>query len=272
MTRMRFKGALVSSLIRLAASPVAAVHLACALFAGIACGAYFSIAPADVDIRLATDAFAQLVGAMMPLLAGIVCGLAIDDERRAGRLANLAGAPSRKIAIGAFFAALLIMALLAIMLAYAVLAGILACARSLPMDPGALALSAFGIAGGSAPLYALLLAVSLRFGRNPAIGIGALGLLLAFFSVGGFAHGLATGTLTGASANLFGAVPLSWPARLGSLAIEGAIAADWGPAAVASVREAALATGAAALVVSAASLIALVLWFDRFEDRSCAAS
>ncbi len=266
MMRVKFTGALASSLIRLAASPIAAVHLASALFAGITCGAYFSVAPACMDPSLALDAFAQLIGAMMPLMAGIVCGLAICDEQRAGRLANLTGAPSRMVAICAFYAALLLMAALAILLAYAVLAGILACTRQLPVHLGTLAASAFGIVIGSAPLYALLLAISLRFGRNPAISIGALGLLLAFFSVGGLAHGLATGTLTGASANLFGAVPFAWPARLGSLGIEAGIASAWGPAVVAAVGEASLVTCGMALASSVASLIALALWFDRFEN------
>ena len=47
--------------------------------------------------------------------------------------------------------------------------------------------------------------MALRLGRNAAIGAGAAGTLLAFFSVGGLAHGLMTGELTGALAT-----PLNW--------------------------------------------------------------
>lgn len=70
---------------------------------------------------------------------------------------------------------------------------------------------------GSLPLYALGLSVALRLGRNAVIGAGAAGMLLAFFSVGGLAHGLMTGELTGCPGDApeLGAARLA--ARLGSL-------------------------------------------------------
>ena len=74
--------ALRSQLLRLSRSPIAAVHAACGTAAGAACGAYFACAPWDPS--LGADAYAQLLGAMMPLMAGIVCGLAVDEERVAG--------------------------------------------------------------------------------------------------------------------------------------------------------------------------------------------
>ena len=56
------------------------------------------IARASWDASFGADAYVQFLGALMPLMAGIACGLAADDERRAGRLANLLAAPSRRIA------------------------------------------------------------------------------------------------------------------------------------------------------------------------------
>ena len=112
---------------------------------------------------------------------------------------------------------------------------------------------------GSLPLYALGLGVALRLGRNAVIGAGAAGMLLAFFSVGGLAHGLMTGELTGALATPLSWVPLAWPARLGSLGVEAFIdaARAAGPL---------LTTALAGLVLTLAADAVLLAWFCRFED------
>ena len=111
----------------------------------------------------------------------------------------------------------------------------------------------------SQPLYALGLGVALRLGRNAAIGAGAAGMLLAFFSVGGLEHGLMTGELTGALATPLSWVPLAWPARLGSLGVEAFIdaARAAGPL---------LTTALAGLVLILAAAAVLLAWFRRFED------
>ena len=116
-----------------------------------------------------------------------------------------------------------------------------------------------GIVLGSLPLYALGLGVALRLGRNAAIGAGAAGVLLAFFSVGGLAHGLMTGELTGALVTPLSWVPLAWPARLGSLGVEAFIdaARAAGPL---------LTTALAGLVLTLAADAVLLAWFCRFED------
>lgn len=91
--RMTLPRALLSEALRLARSPLSAVHLACGLAAGLACGEYFSVT--RWDPALGADACAQFLGALMPLMSAIVCGLAVDEERAAGRLANLTAVPSR---------------------------------------------------------------------------------------------------------------------------------------------------------------------------------
>ena len=210
--RMTLPRALLSEALRLARSPLTAVHLVCGLAAGLACGEYFSVT--RWDPALGADAYAQFLGALMPLMSAIVCGLAVDEERTAGRL---------------------------------------------PLGPAPLAAAWAGIVLGSLPLYALGLGVALRLGRNAAIGAGAAGMLLAFFSVGGLAHGLMTGELTGAMATPLSWVPLAWPARLGSLGVEAFIdaARAAGPL---------LTTALAGLVLTLLADAVLLAWFCRFED------
>ena len=211
--RMTLPRALLSEALRLARSPLTAVHLVCGLAAGLACGEYFSVT--RWDPALGADAYAQFLGALMPLMSAIVCGLAVDEERAAGRLANLTAVPSRGRAVAAKLLALAALGAGALAVALGVFGAVLAVAGRLPLGPAPLAAAWAGIVLGSLPLYALGLGVALRLGRNAAIGAGAAGVLLAFFSVGGLAHGLMTGELTGALATPLSWVPLAWPARLG---------------------------------------------------------
>lgn len=102
--RMTLPRALLSEALRLARSPLAVVHLVCGLAAGLACGEYFSVT--RWDPALGADAYAQFLGALMPLMSAIVCGLAVDEERVAGRLANLTAVPSRGRAVAAKLLAL----------------------------------------------------------------------------------------------------------------------------------------------------------------------
>ena len=249
--RMTLPRALLSEALRLARSPLSAVHLACGLAAGLACGEYFSVT--RWDPALGADAYAQFLGALMPLMSAIVCGLAVDEERAAGRLANLTAVPSRGRAVAAKLLALAALGAGALAVALGVFGAVLAVAGRLPLGPAPLAAAWAGIVLGSLPLYAL------RLGRNAAIGAGAAGVLLAFFSVGGLAHGLMTGELTGALATPLSWVPLAWPARLGSLGVEAFIdaARAAGPL---------LTTALASLVLTLAADAVLLAWFCRFED------
>ncbi len=203
--RMTLPRALLSEALRLARSPLTAVHLVCGLAAGLACGEYFSVA--RWDPALGADAYVQFLGALMPLMSAIVCGLAVDEERAAGRLANLTAVPSRGRAVAAKLLALAALGAGALAVALGVFGAVLAVAGRLPLGPAPLADAWAGIVLGSLPLYALELGVALRLGRNAAIGAGAAGMLLAFFSVGGLAHGLMTGELTGGLATLMWTVP-----------------------------------------------------------------
>ena len=230
--RMTLPRALLSEALRLARSPLAAVHLVCGLAAGLACGEYFSIT--RWDPALGADAYVQFLG-------------------------DLTAIPSRGRAVAAKLLALAALGAGALAVALGVFGAVLAVAGRLPLGPAPLAAAWAGIVLGSLPLYALGLGVALRLGRNAAIGAGAAGMLLAFFSVGGLAHGLMTGELTGALATPLSWVPLVWPARLGSLGVEAFIdaARAAGPL---------LTTALAGLVLTLAAAAVLIAWFCRFED------
>ncbi len=255
--RMTLARALRSEALRLARSPLVAVHLICGLAAGLACGEYFSVA--RWDPALGADAYAQFLGALIPLMSAIVCGLAVDEERAAGRLANLTAVPSRGRAVAAKWLALAALGAGALAVALGVFGAVLAAAGRLPLGPAPLAAAWALTVLGSLPLYALGLALALRLGRNASIGTGAAGTLLAFFSVGGLAHGLMTGELTGALATPLSWVPFAWPARLGSLGVEAFVdvAHTAGPLA---------ATALAGAALSLAAVVVLLAWFRRFED------
>ena len=256
--------ALHAEVLRLRRSPLVPLHLACALAAGFACGAYFSCSPWDT--ALGTDAFMQLLGAMMPLMAGIVCGLDVDAEGEATGFSNLLAVPSRRIALSARLAALWLMGAVTIALAIGLFAGILFLAGRNPFEAGAWAGAVAGLAFGSAPLYLLAYAVALCWGRNVAIATGTVGLMLAFFSVGGLAHGLMTGELTAVGANALSYLPTSWPALLGSLPVELSIAgSSAGTVQAASVASrlsvfCALCGGVSVLLAGVATA-----WVSRFE-------
>ena len=93
--RMTLPRALLSEALRLARSPLTAVHLVCGLAAGLACGEYLSVT--RWDPALGADAYAQFLGALMPLMSAIVCGLAVDEERAAARRLRQAVVPVREV-------------------------------------------------------------------------------------------------------------------------------------------------------------------------------
>lgn len=264
--RPRFSGAVRSEVLRFARSPLAVAHAACALAAGAACGAYFAFAPWDA--ALGADAYVQFLGALMPLAAGVSAGLSADEERRAGRLFNLVGMVSRWRCGFAKLAVLWAAGALVLAAALFLAAGIMAAAGRASVPPAAWAWALAGLAAGSLPLYALALWLALRFGRNASIAVGAAGALLAFFSVGGLAHGLATGQLTAALfSGPLAANPFAWAARLGSLFVERFIAAASQPLMAGAVDASLASAGTAVAVTSAAGLAAFCAWFDRFEER-----
>lgn len=259
--RMTFARALRAEPLRLRRSGLLALHLVCALAAGLACGAYFAGAPWPSGLGL--DAYVQLLGALMPLMVGVVVGLDIDAERRETRLSYLLGAASRRTALAARVVVLWALGALTLALAVGTLAGVLTLSgRAAPALVTCAAATA-GLAAGSLVLYVFHAWLALVWGRNVTIAVGAAGLMLSFFSVGGLAHGLMTGELTALSAGALALVPLTWATRLGSLSVELplALASQTG-----AVVDQLTRSGAFALVVTALALVALLWWIAAFEE------
>lgn len=261
VSRMSLWRAAISECVRLRRSPLIALHLACGLIAGVACGAYFGVAPWDP--RLGTDAFVQLIGALMPLMVAIVCGLDVDGEREASGLANLLAVPSRRIALAARVLVLWLLGFIAVAVALGSFSVVLGAFGRDGFSAGVYARSAVGMAAGSLVLYVVSVWLTLALGRNAAIGVGAAGLACALFAVGGLAHGLVTGELTAASSGVLGYVPFAWAERLGSLLVELGMATGAGLRAVIWQLE---VTSVFALAVTAIALIALLAWVGSFEE------
>lgn len=265
--RMTLGRALASEAVRMRRSALLPLHAALALALGGAAGAYFGTTPWDP--HLAADAFFQLLGAGAPLLAGISCGLAMDAERAAGDCAQLLGVASRRCALAAKAVVLLALGVFAAAGAAAAFCAVMAaCGRPVP-GAASVAAAVLGMGAGSAALYVIALAVALRFGRNAAIGLGALGLMVAVSSMGGLANGLVTGTLSGTfGLGAVAWVPFAWPARLSSIAIELGMAGRLalGEEVVRGLLDA-LATLAVPCAAVTLALVALALaGADRFED------
>ena len=261
VSRMSLWRAAISECVRLRRSPLIALHLACGLIAGVACGAYFGVAPWDP--RLGTDAFVQLVGALMPLMVAVVCGLDVDGEREASGLANLLAVPSRRIALAARVLVLWLLGVIAVAVALGSFSVVLGAFGRDGFSAGVYARSAVGMAAGSLVLYVASVWLTLALGRNAAIGVGAAGLACALFAVGGLAHGLVTGELTAASSGVLGYVPFAWAERLGSLLVELGMATGAGLRAVIWQLE---VTSVLTLAVTAIALIALLAWVGSFEE------
>ena len=261
VARMSLWRAAISECVRLRRSPLIALHLACGLIAGVACGAYFGVAPWDP--RLGTDAFVQLVGALMPLMVAVVCGLDVDGEREASGLANLLAVPSRRIALAARVLVLWLLGVIAVAVALGSFSAVLGAFGRDGFSAGVYARAAVGMAAGSLVLYVVSVWLALALGRNAAIGVGAAGLACALFAVGGLAHGLVTGELTAASSGVLGYVPFAWAERLGSLLVELGMATDTGLRAVIWQLEVA---SVLALVVTAICLVVLLVWIGFFEE------
>lgn len=267
--RTAFMAMARSELLRVRRSPLVVLHAAIAAAVGLAAGLYFAATP--WDSLLAYDAFVQLLGAGASLLAGISCGLSLEAERDAGDYANLSGHPSRCKAFCAKGVVLLAMGSLACLCAILLFVGAVALAGKPVPSAGIVALSFVALTGASAALYAIAIVVALRWGRNAAIALGALGFMTALASLGGLGNGLVTGTMSASVAPLaLMAVPFTWPARLASLSVEAPLAAAGCAPGAAGMLEALVSNAQASttLCVAGTVLIAAVwaAYVSRFED------
>ncbi|MFD0705315.1 ABC transporter permease [Alloscardovia venturai] len=256
---MTLWGTLQSQIVRFHRSPLLWFHITSALILPLLCGFYFAVSPWNP--LMGTDAYVQTLGALMPLAICIVIAFDIEIERQAGELTTLLAAPSRALSmLGKLFAyALLGLATLAA--CYAIFIGILSgYGRDIP-SLSSLTLSCVVLWLGSLLLYPFALWSALKLGRNVTIAIGAVLSAIAILSLGGLAHGLVSRQLTAAqSPTIVYALPMAWPTRMGSLALEHGINAH------VSLQPLLTHTGIALASVLILTAI-LCVWIGSYEDR-----
>lgn len=259
---MTWMGCMRSQLLRLKRSKLIGLHIICALFAALGCGAYFAYA--RWDVRFGTDAYVQILGTLMPLMSALVCALAIDDDQAATGLVNILGVPSRRRAWAATVVVLWLLGVATLIAAVGVFGAVLTAAGRPGCSWRILTLSIIGLSVGSFVLYALACALALAWGRNVTIVVGAVGFMLAISSVGGLAHGLMTGELTSLTSGILGWIPTSWPTHLGSLGIELSLTQG---SQIHAALSALSSSYAGVAVASAVILVGEFVWIAQVEKR-----
>lgn len=185
-----------SDLLKLHHTPVIWMHVALPLAcAGLFLG-YYAVSAWNPLSEL--SGFLEVIGILLPLAAGIVCGMVSDQEAHAGSFQHmLAGLPSRLatgtgklLALSALGAA-----------AIAIVIGVFGIGFG--QAPVSLYLTAFAaLAFGYTVLCILHLAVGSRFGRGATIGLGIVESLVAALAATGLGDGI------------WYFIPCAWPARL----------------------------------------------------------
>ncbi len=199
-----------AEILKLRGSRMIPLHLAIALGIPLVFVAYYVVSDA-FDQGTKISVFLQVVACGMTFVAGLVAGLAIEDEWAATRLQAVLGVPSRTKAAAAKLLVYLGFALACLALALGAFAvGMGLIGQPVWTEPAPVAaagltplVSQFALIFlGSVPCYVLAFWVSLTFGRNAGFGLGILGLLVALLM------------LTGMGDGIWPYVPWAWPGRL----------------------------------------------------------
>lgn len=185
-----------SELLKMLHTPTLWLHVAIpSAYAGLFL-AYCAVSAWSVSSKV--DGFLEVIGILLPLAAGIVCGMASDQEQHAGAFQHmLAGLPSRITTGAGKLLALFALgsAALAIALGMFVIGFRQAPASLYPV-------TFLCLAFGYLVLCVLHLAVGFRFGRGATIGLGIVESLVASLAATGLGDGI------------WYLLPCAWPVRL----------------------------------------------------------
>lgn len=220
------------------------IHLLLPLGAAAVFLAYYTVSPWKPGTKI--SAYFELIGASFPLVIGLVCSKAIEQEGQAGGFQNmLCGAKSRAAVWLSKLAVMFLLGIGSVALAVGVFA---AGFKTAPLS--LYGRTAVLLIVGSTFLYILHLFVSLKYGRGASIGLGIVESLVSFLA------------LTGLGDRVWYYIPCTWSARFaddmvytwlnpakgfGSLEIQKGL-----------------------LIVLPASILAVVLvilWFQNWEGR-----
>lgn len=145
--------------------------------------AYYSVSPWKTDSKI--SGYFELIGVAFPLMIGLVCSKAIEQEGQAGSFQTmLCGIKSRAAAYSSKLIVLLLMGALSIALAIGIFA------VGFKTAPALMYLKAAGLLiAGSVFLYILHLFVSLRYGWGASIGLGIVESLISALALTGLGDG-----------------------------------------------------------------------------------
>lgn len=172
------------------------IHLLIPLGTAAAFLAYYSISPWKPTLKI--SGYLEMIGFAFPLIIGLVCSKAIEQEGQAGSFQTmLCGIKSRTITYSSKLIVMLLMGILSIALAIGMFA------VGFKTAPSLVYLKAAGLLiAGSVFLYILHLFVSLQYGRGASIGLGIVESLISALA------------LTGLGDGKWYFIPCTWSARL----------------------------------------------------------
>lgn len=171
------------------------IHLLLPLGIAAAFLAYYTVSPWKPSAKI--SAYFELIGVSFPLVIGLVCSKAIEQEGQAGSFQNLlCGVKSRAAVWFSKLTVLFLLGLCSIALAIVVFAVGFQYA-----PPSVYGKAAALLIAGSLFLYILHLFVSLKSGRGASIGLGIVESLLSSLA------------LTGLGDRIWYFLPCTWSAR-----------------------------------------------------------
>lgn len=196
-------------------------------------------------------AYMQVLAAAYPVMIGIVCAIAADQEAAAGQYQQLLTQPSRLVPLAGKLTLLLGLGFGSSVLASVGFgSGFLYWLRQSPFELGFYLKAACILFASTVILYALHLYVGLRFGRGASIGLGVMESLLAAL------------LLTGLGDRIWIYVPSAWAPRFITLWMQAGISEHPLPAEL-LFKQGILLSIAGTLL----SMLLLGWWFCRWEGR-----
>lgn len=171
------------------------IHLLIPLGTAAAMLAYYSVSPWKPEAKI--SGYFELIGVSFPLIIGLVCSKAIEQEEQAGSFQTmLCGIKSRAAAYSSKLVVMGLMGILSITVAIGIFA------VGFKTAPALMYLKAAGLLiAGSLFLYILHMFVSLQYGRGASIGLGITESLISALA------------LTGLGDKIWYYLPCTWSAR-----------------------------------------------------------
>lgn len=221
------------------------IHLLIPLAAAFLFLAYFTVSPWEPNSKI--SAYLETLGVSFPLIIGLICGKAIEQEGQAGGFQTmLCVGRSRAAAYAGKLIILLLLGFFSITLAVGVFAvGYRTAPYFVYWKAAGLLLT------GSVFLYMLHLFISFRFGRGASIGLGILESLVSALA------------LTGLGDGIWYYVPCTWSARLCDNLVYSWVYPESAVIGTAEIGKWLVV----AVPATIAALIFSFLWFEKWEGK-----